>query len=52
MISDLLDMLKEHLNSAHGETLEWIIIILISVEILIGIGIKYSHCSNYICRFL
>ena len=29
VISDLLDMLKEHLNSTHGEYLEWIVIILI-----------------------
>ena len=37
VLSDLLEMLKEHLNSAHGETLEWIIIILIAIEILIGL---------------
>ena len=37
VLSDLLEMLKEHLNSAHGETLEWIIIILIGIEILIGL---------------
>jgi uncharacterized Rmd1/YagE family protein len=37
VISDLLDMLKEHLNSAHSETLEWIIIILIGIEIIIGL---------------
>ncbi|KAI8927394.1 hypothetical protein BC831DRAFT_434903 [Entophlyctis helioformis] len=30
VISDLLDMLKEHLNSSHGEQLEWIVIILIA----------------------
>nr|KAJ3420811.1 hypothetical protein HK105_005220 [Polyrhizophydium stewartii] len=37
VISDLLDMLKEHLNSSHGEQLEWIVIILIAFEIIIGI---------------
>ena len=44
VISDLLDMLKEHLNSTHGEYLEWIVIILIgkinlisAFEIIIGI---------------
>ena len=37
VISDLLDMLKEHLNSSHGEQLEWIVIILIAFEIVIGI---------------
>jgi uncharacterized Rmd1/YagE family protein len=37
VISDLLDMLKEHLNSRHGEQLEWIVIILIAFEILIGL---------------
>ncbi|CAG8839747.1 30367_t:CDS:10, partial [Gigaspora margarita] len=29
VISGLLDMLKEHLTSSHGEQLEWIVIILI-----------------------
>ncbi|ORZ36281.1 hypothetical protein BCR44DRAFT_27973 [Catenaria anguillulae PL171] len=37
VISDLLDMLKEHLTSTHGEQLEWIVIILIGMEIVIGI---------------
>lgn len=37
VISDLLDMLRENLNIGHGETLEWIVIILIGMEILIGI---------------
>ena len=37
VISDLLDMLKEHLTSSHGEYLEWIVIVLIAFEILIGI---------------
>lgn len=36
VLSDLLEMLKEHLTAAHGEFLEWIIIILIAIEILIG----------------
>ncbi|KAI9296510.1 Sad1-interacting factor 2 [Neoconidiobolus thromboides FSU 785] len=29
VICDMLDMLREHLNSSHGEFLEWIVIILI-----------------------
>jgi uncharacterized Rmd1/YagE family protein len=29
VIGDLLAMLREHLNSTHGEFLEWIVIILI-----------------------
>ncbi|KAG0030848.1 hypothetical protein BGZ81_002132 [Podila clonocystis] len=37
VISDLLDMLKEHLTSSHGEQLEWIVIILIFFEIVIGV---------------
>ena len=37
VISDLLDMLKDHLNSSHGEQLEWIVIVLIAFEILIGL---------------
>ena len=47
VISDLLDMLKEHLNSAHGETLEWIIIILIAIEILIGLVEIFFDFFNY-----
>ncbi|KAJ3083870.1 hypothetical protein HDU99_005297 [Rhizoclosmatium hyalinum] len=37
VISDLLAMLKDNLSSTHGEQLEWIVIFLISVEILIGL---------------
>ncbi|KAJ2766342.1 sporulation protein rmd1 [Coemansia nantahalensis] len=37
VISDLLDMLNGHLNGMHGEFLEWIVIILIGVEIVIGV---------------
>ncbi|KAI9468381.1 hypothetical protein BX667DRAFT_512626 [Coemansia mojavensis] len=38
VISDLLDMLNGHLNGMHGEFLEWIVIILIGVEIIIGVA--------------
>lgn len=37
VISDLLDMLRQHLSTLHGEFLEWIVIILIAIEILMGI---------------
>ncbi|RKP39768.1 hypothetical protein BJ085DRAFT_2067, partial [Dimargaris cristalligena] len=37
VISDLLDMLREHLNGNHGEFLEWIVIILICIEVAIGL---------------
>lgn len=37
VIKDLLDMLKDHLQGAHGETLEWIIIILVLMEVIIGV---------------
>jgi len=49
VISDLLDMLKEHLTSSHGEQLEWIVIVLIAFEIIIGViticidAFSYSH---------
>lgn len=36
VVGDLLEVLKEHLNNRHGETLEWIVIWLIAIEILIG----------------
>ena len=47
VISDLLDMLKEHLNSSHGEQLEWIVIILIAFEIIIGIVTISVDLSGY-----
>ena len=37
VLSDLLDMLREHANHVHAEALEWIVIILISLEIFIGV---------------
>lgn len=36
VISDLLQMLKEQLGHAHGEYLEFIVIVLIAVEILVA----------------
>ncbi|KAI8909081.1 hypothetical protein EDD86DRAFT_191224 [Gorgonomyces haynaldii] len=47
VISDLLDMLKEHLNSSHGEQLEWIVIVLIAFEIIIGIITITVDLSGY-----
>jgi uncharacterized Rmd1/YagE family protein len=48
VVGDLLDMLKEHLNSTHGEYLEWIIIVLIAIEILIGlVTIFFDFMSLY-----
>jgi uncharacterized Rmd1/YagE family protein len=38
VLSDMLDMLRDHANIMHGEILEWIIIILISVEIFISLA--------------
>ncbi|VVT58216.1 uncharacterized protein SAPINGB_P006095 [Magnusiomyces paraingens] len=37
VISDLLQMLKEQMGYAHGEYLEFIVIVLIAVEILVAI---------------
>ncbi|KAI9183166.1 sporulation protein rmd1 [Blastocladiella emersonii ATCC 22665] len=48
VISDLLDMLKEHLTSTHGEALEWIVIILIGFEIVIGIVTILFDYFSYI----
>ncbi|KAI9691636.1 MAG: hypothetical protein M1822_007707 [Bathelium mastoideum] len=36
VIGDLLAVLKEQLSHAHGENLEWIVIILIAAEILVA----------------
>ncbi|KAJ3220217.1 hypothetical protein HK099_004434 [Clydaea vesicula] len=38
VISDLLEMLKENLNSTHGENLEWIVIVLVFMEIVLGVA--------------
>ncbi|KAJ9065002.1 sporulation protein rmd1 [Entomophthora muscae] len=46
VICDMLDMLREHLNSSHGEFLEWIVIILIGFEILIGIITIFFEALN------
>lgn len=48
VIGDLLEMLKEHLTSHHNEQLEWIVIILIALEIVIGlitISVDYSSLN-------
>ncbi|KAF3906276.1 hypothetical protein ABW20_dc0102857 [Dactylellina cionopaga] len=37
VISDLLQMLKEQLSHSQGERLEWVVIILIAVEILVAL---------------
>ena len=38
VLSDMLDMLRDHANIMHGEVLEWVIIILIALEIFIGVA--------------
>ena len=47
VISDLLDMMKEHLNYSHSEQLEWVIIYLITFEALIGIITVLFDVINY-----
>ncbi|CAG8512866.1 12745_t:CDS:10 [Ambispora leptoticha] len=47
VISDLLDMLKDHLTSTHGEQLEWIIIVLIVVEIFVGLMTIFIESLSY-----
>jgi uncharacterized Rmd1/YagE family protein len=47
VISDLLDMLKEHLNYSHSEQLEWIIIYLITFEAIIGIITVFFDVVSY-----
>lgn len=37
VIGDLLVMLRDHINSTHAEMMEWVIIILICIEVVIGI---------------
>ena len=37
VLHDLLNMIREHQNTGHTARLEWIVIILIGVEIVIGI---------------
>ena len=38
VIGDLLSMLRDHINSSHAEMMEWVIIILICIEVVIGIA--------------
>ncbi len=38
VLSDMLDMLRDHVNTMHGETLEWIVILLIALEIFVGLA--------------
>ncbi|ORX80155.1 DUF155-domain-containing protein [Basidiobolus meristosporus CBS 931.73] len=47
VISDLLEMLKDHLNSSHSEQLEWIIIILLVFEIIIGLSTIGFDIANF-----
>ncbi|TPX33718.1 hypothetical protein SmJEL517_g03427 [Synchytrium microbalum] len=37
IISDLLEVLKDNMTSSHDEALEWIVIILIATEIVLGV---------------
>ena len=41
VLSDLLEILKDQQNSKHGEKLEWIVILLISFEVVMGL-IKFG----------
>ncbi|KAJ3334099.1 hypothetical protein HDU76_010221 [Blyttiomyces sp. JEL0837] len=53
VISDLLAMLKDNLTSTHGEQLEWIVIFLITLEIVIGlitIAIDLSAYLNHLAN--
>lgn len=48
VISDLLQMLKEQLGHAHEEYLEFIVIVLIAVEILVAIiNVSVLHKREY-----
>lgn len=47
VISDLLEMLKDHLNYSHSEQLEWIIIYLIAFEAVIGMMTVFLEVMNY-----
>jgi len=37
LLQDELDMLRDHSQNAHASRLEWIVIVLILVECLIGV---------------
>lgn len=47
VISDMLDMLKDNQTNTHGEHLEWIIIILIGIEIIIGLATTSIDLLSY-----
>ncbi len=46
VISNLLDLLNEDLNNSQGESLEWIVIFLISVHIVLGFFHIYSKVAT------
>lgn len=50
VISDLLDMLKEHLTSSHGEQLEWIVIILIGTSES-RLDSNFTHFDEHVSSF-
>lgn len=47
VIGDMLDMLKEHLNYSHSEKLEWIVIYLITIEVVIGLFTVFFEFLNF-----
>ena len=46
VISDLLDMLNEHLNSRHGENLEWIVIVLVFLSVMLAVSKIYIRIRH------
>lgn len=43
VLQELLDMLATELNNQHSSTLEWIIIILITLEVILMLGKEFFH---------
>ncbi|KAI3647763.1 hypothetical protein MP228_007984 [Amoeboaphelidium protococcarum] len=48
VIGDMLDMLNNFLNESHGESLEWVVIILIAISVVLAITTIYIKIRHFL----
>jgi uncharacterized Rmd1/YagE family protein len=44
----MLDMLNNFLNESHGESLEWVVIILIAISVVLAITTIYIKIRHFL----